>query len=84
MPLQTSNTLAEGKINQRFELTGVTEHSAAFLQFLEKHGLKPGITLRITEIQEFDQSLLVALKNKTSVYLSHSVARQILVKPYEK
>ncbi len=83
LPVQTSDLLSEGQVNHLYEVMAVSDHSPVFLRFLEKHGLKPGITFRITEIQEVDQSMIIQLNNQQTVYLSLPVTQQILVKHHE-
>ncbi|CAN5551810.1 metal-dependent transcriptional regulator [soil metagenome] len=81
----TSNsTLSEGNLHQRFVISGVNDHSTAFLQYLNRSGLKPGITVQITEIQDFDQSMEIKIQNKQKQYISHEVSRNLLVTPYGK
>ncbi len=78
----SSLTLASGECDKRYTLTGVNDHSVSFLQYLERTGLKPGITVRILEIQEYDHSMQIELKNKTKLSISNDVAKNILVKNY--
>src|SRR5687768_1327907 len=46
--------------------TGVSEHSAAFLQHLTSLGLKIGDTIKVEEINEFDNSFKVRINKQES------------------
>jgi DtxR family Mn-dependent transcriptional regulator len=67
-----------------FILMGVCEHSKAFLQHISSLGLKIGDTIKVEEINEFDNSYLVKMNNKTSHFLSNKVASNILVELQKK
>jgi len=74
-------SLSSGDAGVKYTITGVGEHSSAFLKHLAKYGLKPGITVSIAEIMEFDKSMLVKV-NKEKFHLSLEVSKNILVKKY--
>lgn len=79
----TSNLcLSDCDKEKRYTLTGVNDHSVAFLQYLERNGLKPGISVRIIEIQLYDKSMLIELKNKSKLSISNDVSKNLLVKNY--
>ena len=59
-------------------ISGVSEHSSKFLQYLEKTGLVLGKKILITEIIEFDGSVTLSLENK-DVTISREAAKNILV-----
>ncbi|HWB62714.1 MAG TPA: FeoA family protein, partial [Chitinophagales bacterium] len=61
------------------KLAKVADNSPAFLKYLDKQGIGLNDTLFVKEVQEFDQSVLVELKGKKEVFLSHEAARKILV-----
>lgn len=79
-----TGTLADGIVAGKYSVCGVADHRPAFLKYIEKTGLKPGITVRITEIQEYDKSMLLLVNNKQRVQISYDVAKNLLVKSYEK
>ncbi|MFN0256856.1 metal-dependent transcriptional regulator [Pedobacter ureilyticus] len=59
-------------------ITGVSEHSSAFLKHLEKLGLTLGKRIEIIEVLEFDGSVeLLAEQQKTNI--SREVAKHILI-----
>lgn len=61
-------------------VTGVGDHSASFLQFLDKNGIRPGSNIRIREITEYDHSMQIAIDDKKNMHISKQVAQNILVK----
>lgn len=65
-------------------IAGVTEHSPAFLQYLEKNGLSLGNEIQVMEIHAFDSSADIKLNQKKTIHLSYEVTRNILIKPYGK
>ena len=79
LPVHKSFPLSEGKINQVYRLSGVANHDASFLQFLDSLGLQLGAHIEIKEIQEFDKSMGVKLNNKNKTIFSYTVCRNLLV-----
>jgi DtxR family Mn-dependent transcriptional regulator len=65
-------------INDGGVICGVREHSTAFLQYLDKQGLTIGKNITITEIIEFDHSVVLLMENKR-VQISREVANNLLV-----
>jgi DtxR family transcriptional regulator, Mn-dependent transcriptional regulator len=66
-------------------MMGVCDHSSVFLQYLDKHGLKPGCKIEIREIDSYDQSMQVRVDGKRNLALSSRVTENILVqKPSRK
>lgn len=61
-------------------MTGVSEHSSAFLQHLDKSGLMLGCQIKVQEINKFDKSINVLIDNSHIVFISHEVAKNLLVK----
>lgn len=60
-------------------MTGVIDHSSAFLQYLDLTGVKIGNEIQIVDIVDYDKSIKVLI-NKKEIFLSHSVSKNILVK----
>lgn len=73
--LQPALLLSKG---QCAKIAGVTDHSAAFLQYLEKSQLTLGQTITVTEVSNYDLSVTVQTSNK-EFNISHEVAKNILV-----
>lgn len=59
-------------------ISGVREHSAEFLKYLEKTGLILGENLSVTEIVKFDSSVMVKIKNNQQM-ISREVAKNLLI-----
>lgn len=74
-------SLSSGESGSTYTITGVGEHSPAFLKHLAKYGLKLGITVSIAEIMDFDKSMLIKV-NKDKFHLSFDVSKNIMVKKY--
>jgi len=61
------------------KFTGVTDHSVAFLNYLDKIGLSLGDTIKVKEVEEFDKTYTIQLKGKKEVVVSLKVANSLLV-----
>jgi DtxR family Mn-dependent transcriptional regulator len=70
--------LSEGKIKTGYKIMGVTDHSTAFLKYLEKHQLLIATTIQIKSIEEFDHSILLVC-HKKEILISSKVAETIIV-----
>ena len=70
--------LSKLNANDKGTITGVSEHSSAFLKHLEKLGLTLGKRIEIIEVLEFDGSVeLFVEQQKTNI--SRDVAKHILI-----
>ncbi len=67
------------KTGQKGIISGVSEHSSVFLKYLEKSGLTLGTSIKINEVVEFDNSVLLFIKGSKEVTISRDVAKNILV-----
>ena len=76
---QKSKSLSNYKKNDMLVMTGVVDHSAAFLQYLDRSGLALGDEIKIKDIVEFDRSLQIIINKKNPMYISNDVAKNILV-----
>ncbi|MEN9386411.1 MAG: hypothetical protein RLZZ185_1152 [Bacteroidota bacterium] len=72
--------LADIRVGKSCVLMGVAKDSAVFLQLLTKMNLSLGSGLSVQEINEFDRSIAVSIDGKPAVFISHEVAKNILVK----
>lgn len=70
--------LSEAKLNGDYKLMGVTDHSASFLKYLEKHALIIGAKIIVKGIEEFDNSIVV-ICNKKEVSISPKAAECMIV-----
>lgn len=60
-------------------ISGVNEHSSLFLKYLEKLGLTLGAKITITELIEFDGSIMLTINDSNEKPISREVAKNILV-----
>jgi DtxR family Mn-dependent transcriptional regulator len=65
-------------INESGVISGVREHSAAFLQYLEKVRLTIGKKIKITEINDYDHSVILHVDDK-KIHISREVANNLLI-----
>ncbi|HXH98685.1 MAG TPA: metal-dependent transcriptional regulator [Sphingobacteriaceae bacterium] len=70
--------LAELLIGQEGKISGVSEHSPAFLQYLEKTGLTLGKKIKMKESLEYDGSVSLLI-DKKEITVSSKVAKNILI-----
>jgi DtxR family transcriptional regulator, Mn-dependent transcriptional regulator len=60
-------------------VSGVSEHSASFLKHLEKIGIGLGVSLKIEDKNEYDNSVWVRIEMQEPVFISKEVAKNLLV-----
>jgi len=65
-------------INESGVICGVRDHSAAFLQYLEKQALTIGKKITVAEIIEFDHSMILQTEGK-QIQISREVANNLLI-----
>jgi DtxR family Mn-dependent transcriptional regulator len=70
--------LSETKTGKHYRITGVTDHSPAFLKYLEKHELIIGASLHIKTIEAFDNSIILQCRKK-EITISAKAAECIIV-----
>ncbi|MGQ0829049.1 MAG: metal-dependent transcriptional regulator [Bacteroidota bacterium] len=78
LQIQKSYPLSKYKKNDVCTVTGVVDHSPAFLQYLDRSGITLGNEIKIKDIVEFDRSLQITI-NKQTLFISNDVAKNILV-----
>jgi DtxR family transcriptional regulator, Mn-dependent transcriptional regulator len=71
--------LSEIPLNQSVVMMGVSVHSPAFLQHLDKQQITLGCDLKVLEISDFDKSYGLLLNNEIRLFVSNEVARNLLV-----
>jgi DtxR family Mn-dependent transcriptional regulator len=59
-------------------ICGVRNHSASFLQYLEKQSLTIGKKIKVTEVIEFDHSMVLQIDGK-KLQISREVANNLLI-----
>lgn len=77
--IQKSKAISQFKKNDVLIMTGVVDHSPAFLQYLDKSGLALGNEIKIKDIIEFDKSLQININKRNTIFISNDVAKNILV-----
>lgn len=66
---------------QSVTMTGVTEHSTAFLRYLDEQAIGLGCKMMIEDINGFDYSIRVRIHGRKTITITHAAAKNILVKP---
>lgn len=78
-PRERSFTLSHGQIDKTYVMNGVIDHADAFLQLLDKSGIRLGSKIKVRAIQPYDKSLSILLNGKKKLFISNQIARNILV-----
>ena len=68
------------KAGEQAVMTGVSEHSAVFLRYLDENSIGLGSAISVEQVIEFDQSLKIKVNGKSAVTISQHAAKNILVK----
>jgi DtxR family Mn-dependent transcriptional regulator len=71
--------LQEAKIGEKLVIAGVLEHSTDFLAYLNEVNLTLGQKVIIKKIIDFDKSMQLMVNKKNVLFISHQVAKNILV-----
>jgi DtxR family Mn-dependent transcriptional regulator len=79
MPQTGYRKLSDATAGENLRLMAVLEHSTEFLQHLDHSDLKLGSVVSVSEINAFDKSVLVAIESGRLVFVSHEVAKNLLV-----
>ncbi len=79
LPKSKSVLLSTLKDGDKGTFTGVTDHSAAFLNYLDKTGVSLGDSIKIKGIEEYDQTFTLQLKGKKEIVVSFKVANSLLL-----
>jgi DtxR family Mn-dependent transcriptional regulator len=65
-------------INESGIISGVRDHSAAFLQYLEKQQLTIGKKITVADIVDYDHSMILQIDDK-KINISREVANNLLI-----
>lgn len=79
MPVSKSQALSQIAIGKKVKVVHVDDSSPDFLRYLDKQGISLNSSLLITEVQNFDNSLLVELNGKKEIFLSREASEKIHV-----
>ena len=71
--------LSEAKIDQEYQCVGVKDTSANFLQYLDKQKISLGSKIKITDKENFDETLTLQLENNT-IIISNKIATNLYIK----
>jgi DtxR family Mn-dependent transcriptional regulator len=74
--------LCDAKLKQKLIMSGVADHSANFLQHLNKIAITLGSKLELIDKNEYDGSIEIKVMTNKHLHLSKEVAKNILVKTY--
>lgn len=66
------------EVNKTGMISGVRDHSTAFLQYLEKMGLTIGKKVKVEEVNTYDHSVTLHVEDR-KVHISHEVANNLLI-----
>ncbi|MGE0638527.1 MAG: metal-dependent transcriptional regulator [Bacteroidia bacterium] len=77
--VQKSQLLSTFRKNDNCLMTGVVDHSPAFLQYLAKASLTLGCEIKIKDINDFDRSQQITVNKGAAIFISNEVAKNILV-----
>jgi len=59
-------------------ISGVRDHTTSFLQYLERMHLTIGKKIKVTEINDYDHSVILLVENK-KIHISREVANNLLI-----
>ncbi|CAN5766705.1 metal-dependent transcriptional regulator [soil metagenome] len=71
--------LSQLETGKKAIMTGVADHSALFLQFLDKKEIKLGDAIELKEKTDYDHSMVILVNKKKSIQISNEVAKNILI-----
>jgi DtxR family transcriptional regulator, Mn-dependent transcriptional regulator len=80
LPNRIQYKLSEIKPNTTATMTGVTVHTPSFLRLLDQSSIALGTSIKVLTINEFDHSFELLINESKQVFISHEVAKNILVK----
>lgn len=68
--------MVEGEVGV---IVGVLEHSTPFLQYLDRLKLKLGVTIKVVEKFDYDESIKILINDKEEQILTQKVVQNLLV-----
>lgn len=80
LSITKSQPLSKYNKGETCVMTGVVDHSTAFLQYLDKMEIALGNEIKIKDIVPFDKSLQIIVNKGQGIFISNEVAKNILVK----
>jgi len=74
-------SLADSPLNTRLRITRITDQDPPFLQFLDRHGLTPGVTLTLTARDPLGDCITLRTEAGSVLTLGTGAAAKVLVEP---
>ncbi len=72
--------LADAKLKKQYILSNVNDDSAAFLKYLNKIQLQLNDKIKITDKEEFDETIQLIINDKKQITISKDAAQNMFVK----
>ena len=72
--------LADAKLKKQYILSNVNDESAAFLKYLNKIPLQLNDKIKITDKEEFDETIQLIINDKKQLTISKDAAQNMFVK----
>jgi DtxR family Mn-dependent transcriptional regulator len=79
IPKSEAQLLSERQLGKLSKIVAVKDTTPAFLQQLERFGLKIGSKITVVEIMPYDKSMVVKTDNSNNLQLSYLIATNLLV-----
>jgi len=73
--------LAECEAGQTVRIARVVDQDNAFLRFVDRHGLKPGTTVRVLDQDAAADAVTVEPEDATPLTMGHAAAAKLMVEP---
>lgn len=73
-------SLADAKLKKQYILQNVNDDSAAFLKYLNKIQLQLNDKIKITDKEEFDETIQLIINDKKQITISKDAAQNMFVK----
>ncbi len=81
LPKSSRRRLSDCLPGDKVTICRIVDQDHAFLQFIDKHGLKPGSRVVIDAIDEAGDSIRISPGRKKSLIMGSNAARKLLVEP---
>ena len=81
MPETSIRRLIECQTGEKVQITRVVDQDQAFLQFVDRHGLRPGTDVLIERIDEAGDAIVIKRGRNSSITMGSVAARKLLVEP---
>ena len=74
--------LSTMQVDQEGICVGVKDSSPSFLKFLDKNDIALGDQIKVVDVEEFDESFEIRIRNKT-IHISKRIATNLYIKPID-